>query len=66
MSVTLFIPVKDEIEGLKAIMPRIKREWVDEILILDANSKDGSKEFLLANGYQVVDQKTKGVKAALS
>lgn len=64
MSVTLFIPVRNEIEGLRAIMPKIKREWVDEIFILDGCSTDGSKEFLLSSGYQVVDQKTKGVKGA--
>jgi glycosyltransferase involved in cell wall biosynthesis len=63
-SVTLFIPTKNEIDGLREIMPRIKQEWVDEIFILDAGSTDGSKEFLVANGYQVVDQKTKGVKGA--
>lgn len=63
-SVTLFIPVKNEIEGLRVIMPRINREWIDEIIILDGGSTDGSKEFLLASGYQIVDQKTKGVKGA--
>jgi glycosyltransferase involved in cell wall biosynthesis len=62
--ITLFIPVKNEIEGLKAIIPRINREWVDEILILDASSTDGSKQFLISQGFQVFDQKTKGVKAA--
>lgn len=64
MQVTLFIPVKDEIEGLKANMPRIQREWVDEILILDASSTDGSAEWLRENGYEVHTQKSKGVKAA--
>ena len=63
-SVTLFIPTKNEIDGLRAIMPRIKREWVDEIFILDAGSTDGTKEFLICNGYRVVDQRTKGVKGA--
>lgn len=63
-SVTLFIPVKNEIDGLRVIMPRINPEWVDEIFILDAGSTDGSKEFLLSEGYRVVDQKTKGVKGA--
>ncbi|CAI8284945.1 MAG: Undecaprenyl-phosphate 4-deoxy-4-formamido-L-arabinose transferase [Gammaproteobacteria bacterium] len=63
-SITLFIPIKNEIDGLREIMPRIKREWVEEIFILDAGSTDGSKEFLLANGYKVVDQQTKGVKGA--
>jgi glycosyltransferase involved in cell wall biosynthesis len=63
-SITLFIPVMNEIDGLRAIMPRINREWIDEIFILDGGSTDGSKEFLLSTGYQVVDQKTKGVKGA--
>jgi glycosyltransferase involved in cell wall biosynthesis len=63
-TVTLFIPVKNEIEGLKAIMPRINKDWCDQILVVDGNSTDGSKEFLLESGYHVVDQKGKGVKAA--
>ncbi len=61
---TLFIPVKNEIDALKVIMPRINRNWCDEILILDGNSTDGSKEYLISCGYDVVDQKTTGVRAA--
>ena len=64
MKFTLFIPVRNEIEGLKAIMPRIKREWVDEILIVDGNSTDGSQEFLREHGYDFVVQKSKGVRPA--
>ena len=64
MTVTLFIPVMNELDGLKAIMPRIKKEWVDEILIMDGNSTDGSREYLRDNGYQFVTQKNKGVRAA--
>ncbi len=63
-TITLFIPVKNEIGGLKAIMPRINNEWCDEILIVDGSSTDGSKEFLLESGYHVVDQKSQGVKGA--
>lgn len=62
--VTLFIPIKNEIDGLKVIMPRINRCWVDEIFILDAGSTDGSKEYLTSFGFDVVDQQSKGVKAA--
>src|SRR5579884_384447 len=61
---TLFVPVKNEIAALKVIMPRIQSSWCDEILILDGNSTDGSKEYLLSEGFKVVDQKSKGVKAA--
>ena len=64
LTVTLFIPVMNEIDGLKAIMPRIKREWVDEILIIDGKSTDGSQEYLKENGYSYVIQKNKGVRAA--
>jgi len=64
MRVSLFIPVKNEIDGLKAILPRIRPEWVDEIVILDGQSTDGSKQWLESNGYQVHAQKSKGVKGA--
>jgi glycosyltransferase involved in cell wall biosynthesis len=64
MTVTLFIPVKNEIDGLKAIMPRIKKEWVDEILIIDGSSTDGSQEYLETHGYDFVIQKSKGVRGA--
>jgi glycosyltransferase involved in cell wall biosynthesis len=64
MKFTLFIPFRNEIEGLKAIMPLIKREWVDEILLLDGSSTDGSKEWLESQGYKVHSQKSKGVKGA--
>jgi glycosyltransferase involved in cell wall biosynthesis len=64
LKITLFVPVRNEVDALKIIMPRIKKEWYDEILILDGNSTDGSKEFLLSTGFAVVDQTTMGVKAA--
>ncbi len=63
-TITLFIPVRNEIEGLKVIMPRINRMWCDEIIVIDGGSTDGSKEYLVAIGYNVVDQKSKGVKRA--
>jgi len=64
MTVTIFIPVMNEIEGLKAILPRIKSEWYHELLILDGGSTDGSFEYLKSKGYPVVRQKSKGVRAA--
>lgn len=64
MKVTLFIPVKNEIEGVKAIMPQVKKEWVDEILFVDGNSTDGTKEYLEEKGYKVIVQKKPGLYAA--
>jgi glycosyltransferase involved in cell wall biosynthesis len=62
LKITLFLPIRNEIDALKVIMPRIKKDWYDELLILDGNSTDGSKEFLRSTGYGVVDQTTQGVR----
>lgn len=64
MKVTLLIPTKNEIEGVKAIMPRIRKEWVDEILFVDANSTDGTLDYIKENGYKFITQKEPGVLAA--
>lgn len=61
MKVTLLIPTFNEIEGMRAIMPKIQREWVDQILIIDGGSVDGTIEYAKENGYFVVIQKAKGL-----
>ena len=62
---TLFMPTLNEIEGMKAIMPRVKPEWVDEILVMDGGSTDGTVEYAEAQGYRVVHQKeAKGITGA--
>lgn len=60
MKFSLIVPTLNEIDGVKAIMPRIKKEWVDEILIIDGNSTDGTKEYLEGIGYRVIVQKLPG------
>jgi glycosyltransferase involved in cell wall biosynthesis len=45
-------------------MPRIRREWVDEILVVDGNSTDGTVEYCHEHGYKVIQQKEKGLGAA--
>ena len=64
MSVTLLIPTLDEIEGMRAIMPQIRREWCDQILVVDGGSQDGTVEFARAQGYDVVVQRRRGVRHA--
>ena len=64
MKVTLFLPVLNEVEGLKAVMPSVKREWVDEILVIDGGSTDGSYEYCEKMGYRMVRQQTKGLVGA--
>lgn len=64
MKFTLFIPTKNEVVGMHHIMPRIRREWVDEILVVDGNSTDGTVEYCREHGYRVVQQSGPGLGAA--
>ena len=44
MKVTLLVLALNEIEGMKAIMPRLKKEWCDQIIILEGASTDGTMD----------------------
>ncbi len=46
MKVTLLIPTLNEITGMKAIMPHIKPQWYDQLLIVDGQSTDGTIEYV--------------------
>ncbi|HEY7326866.1 MAG TPA: glycosyltransferase family 2 protein [Gemmataceae bacterium] len=61
-TVTLLIPTLNEIVGMKAIMPQIKRQWVDQILILDGGSTDGTIEWARDNEYEIYVQKQPGIR----
>lgn len=63
-SVTLFVPTFNEIEGLRAVMPRIPRGCADQILIADGGSTDGTPEYARAQGWEVYEQKTPGLRHA--
>lgn len=64
MKITLFIPTLNEHEGMKVIMPRIKKEWVDEIIIADGGSTDGTLEYAKEHGYKTFVQSKKGIRHA--
>lgn len=64
MKVTLLVPTLNEIDGMKTVMPLIKPEWVDQILIVDGQSSDGTAEYARAQGYDVVIQQKKGMRHA--
>lgn len=64
MRTTLLVLTLNEIEGLKAIMPQVDRKWVDQIIIVDGGSKDGSIEWAKENGYEVHVQSRRGIRFA--
>lgn len=64
MTTTLIIPTLNEIIGIKEIMPKIKKDWVDQIIILDGGSTDGTVEYAKNNGYDVYVQKKIGFRNA--
>ena len=64
MKTTLLIMTLNEITGMKAIMPKIDRSWVDQIIIVDGQSTDGTIEWSKENGYEIYIQKQKGFRHA--
>ena len=64
MEVTLIIPTLNEIEGMREIMPRIKKEWYHQLIIIDGGSTDGTIEYAEEQGYVLVKQQKKGMRHA--
>ena len=60
MFVTIIVLTLDEIDGIKVIMPKVKKEWANEIVFVDGGSKDGTVEEATKMGYRVIHQKNKG------
>ena len=63
MTATLVVPVLNELRGLKAVMPRLPP--LDQILVVDGGSTDGSVEWCIRQGYDVLIQRRPGMRAAL-
>ena len=65
MSTSLIITTLNEIDGINKILPEIKKEWVDEIIIVDGGSTDGTVEKAREMGFKVIKQKIPGHGGAL-
>ena len=64
MKVTLLIPTLNEESGCKVILPKINKNWVDEILVIDGQSSDNTVKVCQENGIKVIIQKEKGLNAS--
>lgn len=60
MRVSLIIPTLNEIDSIGRVLDSIPREFVDEILIVDGHSTDGTQEVVKKMGYPVILQEGKG------
>jgi glycosyltransferase involved in cell wall biosynthesis len=64
-TVALLIPTLNEIEGLKAIVPHLDRSLVDDVVVIDGGSTDGTVEYAYEQGFSVASQTRRGLAAAV-
>jgi len=60
MRSTLIAPTFNEVEAVRRTLPAIDRSWVDEILVVDNHSTDGTIEWCAQHGYPVYLQQQPG------
>lgn len=59
--VTLLVPTLNEVVGMRAVMPRVRREWCEQVIVLDGGSTDGTLEAAREAGYEVFIQEKPGL-----
>ena len=64
MTTTLLVVAQNEIEGMRAIMPKVDPRWCEQILVVDGRSTDGTAEYARTMGYDVHVQREPGLRAA--
>jgi glycosyltransferase involved in cell wall biosynthesis len=64
VKVTLLALTLNEIDGVKATLPLIPPGLVDQLLVLDGGSTDGTIEWVRAHGYPLHVQRRKGIRFA--
>ena len=65
MKISLAILVMNEINAVRVMFDRIPWKAVDEVAVVDGNSKDGTPEFFREKGLRVVTQKAPGMGEAM-
>jgi len=58
--VTLVVLTLNEIDGVTAVIPKLPTHCLDEILVVDGGSTDGTLEFFAARGMRVIRQARRG------
>jgi len=65
MSTDLLVMTLNEIDGMKQIMSKIKKDWIERILIVDGGSTDGTIEEAKRMGFELIQQKYSGYGGAI-
>lgn len=64
MKTTLVLPVKNEIHGLKTYLPAfVADDQFCEVVVIDAKSTDGSREYAESLGCRVIVEKKRGMRS---
>ncbi len=62
--VTLLIPTLNEETGMRSVMPKVDRSLFEQVLVVDGNSTDKTVAVAREMGYDVVLQKSPGIRGA--
>ena len=65
MKSTLIGCTLNEIEAVQVVLPQLRQQPVDEILIVDGGSTDGTVEWCEANGFRVIDHRAGGYGSSI-
>lgn len=60
MKRSLVILTFNEVEGVRAVLPRVPSDCADECLVVDGGSTDGTVEYCQSRGLRVVGQERRG------
>ena len=60
MSTTVVILTKNEVTGVRKILPQLNLDWADEWIIMDGSSNDGTIEEAKKLNFNVIQQNGKG------
>ncbi|MCX7885935.1 MAG: glycosyltransferase family 2 protein [Verrucomicrobiae bacterium] len=64
LTFALIMPTLNEVEGMRAVLPRIDRSLFKEIIVVDGHSTDGTAEYAREQGLAVLLQPNRGLTDA--
>src|SRR6478735_8717429 len=64
-TIALLLPTLNELDGLRATVPFIDRSLVDDIIVIDGGSNDGTVKYAMEMGLAVASQLRSGLHHAI-